>query len=228
MRPVLPSVCALVCLSACYSAPTPVDTAGIRTMTTQRDWSFLALGPSDVVRVTVVGHPEMSSVVDGVRVDPQGMIFLPMVGAQHVAGKTVTTVNAELNEAYARYLKTPRVVAEVLDYKSRSYYVLGQVAEPGAKTMDRPLNALEACATGGAFMRGADRESVFLLRPHDDRLEVHEFNLKQPGADGLVQVLPGDIVYIRQTGYEDFQEDLLPILAGLGYPAFQLGLVTAD
>ena len=40
----------------------------------------------------------------------------------------------------------------------------------------------------------------------------------------MVAVRPGDLLYFRQTGYEDFQEDVLPILAGLGYPAFQVGL----
>ena len=30
----------------------------------------------------------------------------------------------------------------------------------------------------------------------------------------------------RQTGFDDFQEDILPILAGLGYPTFQLTTTT--
>ena len=203
-------------LCACIAHPDPVFNAGIATVDTDVDWSFLALGPSDVVRVTVQNHPELSTIVDGVRVDPQGFVLLPEIGPVSVRGHTVVQVNELLTERFGEILRRPRVTTEVIAYRSRSYFVLGHFAQPGVQFMDRPVTALEAASMGGAMLAGADRESVFLLRPHEDRLEVHRFSVRQPGPAGLVQVRPGDIVYARPTGSWSFQEQLLPVLSGLG------------
>ena len=195
-------------------------------MSTERDWEFLAIGPSDVVRVIVFGHAELSTSPEGQRVDPQGNLHLPMVGAYSAKGKSVERINTELAELYGKYMKQPNVTAEVVQYTSRGFYALGQFETPGFKVLERPVNALEATSLSGQLLRGADRETVYLLRPHDDRMEVHEFNMKRPGPAAMVMVQPGDVLYVRQTGYEDFQEDILPILAGLGYPAFQMSVTT--
>jgi polysaccharide export outer membrane protein len=221
----LAGCCLVIVLSlAGCAASAPRDTSGLRTMTTERSWEFLALGPSDVVRVTVLGHPDLSTTTGGQRVDPQGKLHLPMVGGVDVKGLHVAQLNERLHEAYAKYLREPEVTAEVVAFQSRGFYAFGQFAEPGFKVMERPLNALEAVSVAGALQRGADRENVFLLRPHADRLEVHRFDMKTPGGPAMVAVRPGDLIYVRQTGFEDFQEDILPILAGLGYPAFQATL----
>lgn len=206
------------------SSPGPVDTSGVRTMDTQRNWEFLAIGPSDVVRVTVVGHADWSTSPEGQRVDPQGNLHLAVIGKVNVQGKHIEQINEELHEAYGRILHAPQVTAEVVQFQSRGFYAFGQFADPGFKVMDRPLSALEAFARSGALLRGADRENVFVMRPHADRVEVHTFNMKSPGVDAMVAIRPGDLIYVRQTGYEDFQEDLLPILAGLGFPAWQVSV----
>lgn len=202
---------------ACIATPDPVFNAGIATVNTEVDWSFLTLGPSDIVRVTVQNHPELSTIVDGVRVDPQGFIVLPEIGSIQMRGRTILEVNATIEERLRSILRSPNVTSEVLTYQSRSFFVLGHFAQPGMQLMDRPVTAMEAAALGGAMLNGADRDSLYLLRPHEDRLEVHRFSLKQPGPDGLVQVRPGDVIYARPTGSWNFQEQLLPILSGLGF-----------
>ena len=204
-------------LAACITAPDPVFNAGIATVDTKVDWSFLTLGPSDIVRVTVQNHPELSTIVDGVRIDPQGYIVMPEIGSIRARGRTVLELNQIVEERLGSILRRPNATSEVLTYQSRSFYVLGHFAAPGIQFMDRPVTAMEAASLGGAMMTGADRDNLFLLRPHEDRLEVHSFSLRQPGPAGLVQVRPGDVIYARPTGSWNFQEQLLPILAGLGF-----------
>jgi polysaccharide biosynthesis/export protein len=197
--------------------PDPASDAGVTTIDAKVDWGFLTLGPSDVVRVTVQDHPELSTLSDGVRVDPQGYILLPEVGPVRLRGLTITEANQQLEARYGEILRRPSITAEVLDYSSRSYTVLGHFARPGVQFMDRPVTALEATAMGGALLPGTDRERLFLLRPHGDRLEVHRFSVKRPGLAGLVQIRPGDIIFARPTGAWNFQEGMLPTLAGLGF-----------
>tara|TARA_R110002072_G_scaffold125244_6_gene260956 strand:- start:23772 stop:24479 length:708 start_codon:yes stop_codon:yes gene_type:complete len=224
----MPSLSMLVLLfavvvSGCSSTP-PLDNSGLRTMNTARSWEFLAIGPSDIVRVTVMGHPELSTSPDGMRVDPQGNLHLPMIGGVSVKGLHITQINELLHDSYGKFLREPSLTAEVVKFQSRGFYAFGHLADPGFKVMERPLNAIEALSLSGQLMRGADRESVFLLRPHDDRMEVHRFNMKTPSTAAMVAVEPGDLIYVRQTGFDDFQEDILPILMGLGYPALQVSV----
>ncbi len=218
----------LLCAAACAAPPPPEGDDDLRTISTEVDWAPFDLGPGDVVRVTVVGHPEMSSAVDGVVIDPKGKLHLPAVGGVHAVGLDLEGLEAQLVEAFGHYLQRPLVSAELLEAGSRVFHVLGQMSDAGPKILDRPLNALEAMARGGTPVRGADRRAVFLLRPHGDALEVHRFNAKSPGPEGLVQVRPGDVLYVRQSGYDDFQEDILPLLSGFGIPAAILGANLAD
>ncbi|MCP3920734.1 MAG: hypothetical protein GY711_34845 [bacterium] len=199
------------------TAAAPSSDADVTTVTTERDWSWLGIGPNDVLRVHFIGHPELSSPQDGIRVDPQGFLYLPLIGKYDAAGKSLSRINEEVEAAYGEFVLEPHVSTSVVSYDSRDYYVLGHISEPGRKRMDRQINALEALSTGGHYVRGADRKNVFLIRPHGDRIEVHLFNARTPDAGGLVQLLPGDIVFVRQTGVDDFQEDILPILSGLGF-----------
>ena len=217
MRKVTPALLLLAAAALGCTAPPPVHDAEIRTVRAGSPPGFLTLGANDRLRVDVLLHPELSSSLDGVRVDPQGKLFLPLVGGVVVTGKTLAEVNADLAVAYGRYIQEPSVTATLLEYGSKDFHVLGNVATPGRKTMDRPYNALEALAQGGAFTRGADRKSVFLLRPHGETMEVHRFDSATPGPEGLVAIWPGDVIFVRQKGTEDFQEALLPILSGLGF-----------
>lgn len=192
------------------------------------DWSFLRLGPNDVLQIDVLGHPELSSGEEGVRVEADGNVYLPTVGPVQLAGMSAGDANEALRLAFERFLLSPVVTATVRDYTSRQYAVLGNVANPGTMPMDRPLNALEALARAGSFTRGADRGSVFLLRPHGETLEVHVFSAATPSSDGLVQVIPGDIIYVRQKGTQDFQEDLLPIMFGVGATTLAVASIASD
>lgn len=88
--------------------------------------------------------------------------------------------------------------------------------------MDRPLSALEALSEGEQILPGANREQVTLLRRHGEEVEVHLFNAETPDAEGLVQVVPGDLIFVSRTGTWRFTEDALPILQALGYTASQI------
>ena len=220
-------LCALLLLlAACHAAP-PRGSSIEAPALAPRAADF-ALGAGDFVRVDVLGHPELSSPPGGVRIGPLGHVSLPLVGPLRVEGKDLHELHATLTEAFAEYMHDPVVTASVVDFASRYFHVLGNVAEPGLKTLDRPYNLLEAVAQGGALTRGANRARCYLLRPDGEELRLHRFNVESPGPDGLVRVRPGDVVFVPQTGTEDFQEDLLPIVGVLGIQTLRLARELSD
>ena len=211
----------LVCatLFGCASPPDPVSNSTNRTFSFDATPQALTLGAGDVLSVRVLAHPELSSGPNHIRVDAQGFLHLPMLESIQVSGLLVGQLRGRLTEQYGEYLQNADVSVNLVENNSQRYYLLGHVKSPGAKPLDRSLTALEATSEGGHFLRGADRAHIFLLRPQEDGLEAHRFNLQQPGPESLVRVRSGDVIFVRQTGVDNFQEDWLPILASLGITA---------
>ncbi len=177
------------------------------------------LGPNDVVRATVYGHPELSTPLEagiaGTAIDPEGLLSLPLVGAVPIAGLTLSEARERIAAEYASFLQEPRLDVSVVEYAARRFYLYGQVREPGAYVIDRPLTAYQALALGGGFTNNADRDEVVLLRDLGDRVEVHVIDGATPDPSGFVRIRPDDFLFVRRTGTGRFAEEVLPILQGI-------------
>ena len=213
-------LCALVTLgvSGCKNPPLPQPTMPDDRLSVGHDVgtdAFLVLGPNDLVRVSVYGHPELSTPETGTRVDFEGRLSLPLVGAVEISGLSSRAAASEIEGRLARYVREPSVALSVVEYTSRRVYVFGDVKAPGPFVLDRPLNALQALGLAGGFTPGADRQNVCLLRTEGQFVEVHVFNVEVPDANALVAVRPDDFLFVRQTGAGAFREQVLPILQGV-------------
>ena len=92
-------------------------------------------------------------------------------------------------------------------------HVLGHVDSPGEYVLPGPRNVLQALSLAGGFKDGADRANIAVLRPlPDGEIDVHVFDADSPGADGLVAVHSGDLMFVRQTGAGKFAEQARPVL----------------
>lgn len=220
-------VCALPSLVACAAPPLPESTTDTVTSSTVPDWSAFTLGPNDRVHVGVYGQPDFVWPADGVRVAPDGTLSVPLLGAVPVAGKTADEARVAIEAGLAEYLQEFSVTVSVIEYSSRRLYLFGEVEQPGPYPMDRPIRALEALSMGYGFRAGANRKAVVILRRHgDEDVEVILFNAETPGPDGLVQILPDDLIFVSKSGVGVFTEEVLPYLTGLGFTLSQVATVT--
>ena len=177
-------------------------------------WALLATG--DVVRVTVAGHPEMSTVAEGQRVDQEGLLHLPLLGSLRVSGSTLDEARATIAEVAGVFVRAPSVSLSVLSLGARDFYIVGHVDAPGAFRIDRPLSVAQAVSLGGKFLTGANRENVFLLRPTPQGYGVHRFDSTRPSPDWLVPVQPDDVIFVPRGHAGAFSEEVMPYLDGLG------------
>ena len=209
-------VLGILCLfsASCRTVPAPESsTSRFETFTAQPDWSVASLGPGDVISVTVQGHPELSTPEDGAHLDETGSLVLPAVGSVQLLGASLSMARELMLATYGKFMHDPDVIVDVVSRASNQYFVLGQISQPGPRVLERPTTALEAVTSGSFFMNGADRKRVFIVRPHGEEIEVHRFNAATPDPSGLVQIRPGDIVFVRRRGTQRFQEEFLPLLA---------------
>ncbi len=198
----------------------PPSTARVSTLSTDLATSPVTLGPGDLVRVTVFGHPELSTPIvanpSGTRVDPEGNLSLPLIGSVVVKDLSVGAARTAVEAAFERYVKEPHVDLSVVEFSARRFYLFGEVMAPGSYVLDRPLDLYQALSYGKGFTPAARREEVVLLRGRPGNLEVHVFDGETPSADALVVVQPDDFVFVRRSGAGRFSHEALPILQGIG------------
>lgn len=220
MRRSIAFVALALALSACASdPPLPENTALVSTFSRELVWTELTLGPNDLVRVGVYGHPELgtplSSGESSTRIDNEGLISLPLVGALPIGGKSVREAREIVTEALKTFVQEPHVDFSVVEYGARRVYIYGEVHKPGAYTLDRPLNVYQALALGGGFTAHARREQIVVLRGQPDALEVKVIDGDTPNLDGLVALRPDDFLFVRRSGAGKFSDEVLPILTGI-------------
>lgn len=227
-RTVLALVGAL--LAACASPSAPATTSTASTIEAGADLSFLTLGPGDRVAVALHGEKDVRTPPEGSAITAAGNLILPVVGPVAIAGLTEEEALERLTEAFAHYYREPRLSFAVTGRTSKRFYLLGEVTHPGPKTLDRALTALEALSLGDGLKPGANHDRIALIRRHEDGVEVHLFSEATPDAEGLVQVLPGDLVFVAQSGAGRFQDQVVPYLQGVGFTTSQIAslIIVAD
>jgi polysaccharide export outer membrane protein len=103
------------------------------------------------------------------RVAQGGTILLPMVGDQHVVGKTTSEIEDALAKEYqgpARLEERPNVVVTVSEYRTLSVAVIGAVNQPGLHELrsDRMTVLGALMAAGGIKKERGAREIVVLSK----------------------------------------------------------------
>lgn len=174
-----------------YAAPT----AG-----TDRD-SLLSLGPGDVVTMTIVGYPELRSVL---YVANDGSISVPMAGVVQVGGMEPAAAAQRVAQAYSagEYLVDPQVNLVVSESHSQQISVLGEVRSPGRFPVQTRLGVFDALALGGGVSElGAD--DVYVLRREGGRMARYDVDLHGAlqGAQGssYLELQPGDTVIVPRA-----------------------------
>ena len=192
-RGVLLSLLALVTLSASFASWAQGQPAAGKT---------LLLGAGDSVRIAVFQNAELTLET---RVDGDGRITYPFVGAVDVAGKTT----AELERIVARgleqnnVLKRAQVSVTLAQYRSQQVAVLGFVNRPGPYVLDMAYSVTGALAQAGGVAPGGADVAV-LSRLQGGRTTLTEIDLVQMYRPGAARVddLPmqaGDVLYVHRA-----------------------------
>jgi protein involved in polysaccharide export with SLBB domain len=174
------------------------------------------LGPEDVISVTVFGQERYSR--PAIVVPPNGKINYPLVGAVFVTGKTVEQVEEELKKRLDEYIIDPQVTVALEKAVSARYSVLGDVAQPGIRTMTRRLSVYEALAEAGGVLPTGDKKKVVILRRQPDGnvrpIPINIKEVERGRAKEMAYLVPGDQVVVPGNRLKTIQQIMgfLPIL----------------
>src|SRR5688500_17786894 len=162
------------------------------------------LGPSDVISVEVFGQcPDYCKT--GITIPPNARISYPLIREGiMVAGKTVEQIAAEITKKLDEYIIDPKVTVTLDKAMNTRYSVMGNVAAPGVRVMDRKVSVYEAIIESGGVTKNGDKNKVYVVSyGKDGRLSRKLVSLAQmeKGKADMVFLNPGDQVFVAGKGF---------------------------
>lgn len=160
------------------------------------------LGPDDVVSITVQRHPEFSGTFP---VNLEGKIQMQFAGDLDVTGLTKKELAGKVAKLISSYVINPEVDVTILEYRSKSYLVIGEVNRPGRYFMRSGTTTVkDAIIESGLPMTSAamrkcvvitpDKNGRIKKRPVDVYAILYAGNLRKN-----VELYPGDTLYVPAT-----------------------------
>lgn len=159
------------------------------------------LGPGDVIKVNVYGHPDLSLET---RVTESGVITYPLIGEVKVGGMPPAAAEKKIAEMLEKggYLLKPQVNIAVAQNQSQQVSVLGQVTRPGRYPVDGSRSLTDVLALAGGLAQDAG-DKVTLVRTRNGKttkeiIDLHEMvhagNMKRD-----LQLTTSDVVYVDRA-----------------------------
>jgi polysaccharide export outer membrane protein len=154
------------------------------------------IGREDVIAVEVWKDPTLSAKVP---VRPDGKISLPMIGDIRAEGRTARDLKEEITHKLEPMVEQPVVSVMVSEINAAKFYVLGEVAHPGAFPVRGPVSVIQALALAGGPTEFASQRSVVVIR-RDQNGKEHRYKVDAKdvlaGKAKALTLAPGDTVYV--------------------------------
>ena len=158
------------------------------------------IGAQDLLEVSVFGVDELTQEV---RVNSNGQISLPLVGAVMAGGRTIPELEQDIAAKLTEgYLQNPQVSVFVKEFTSQRVTLGGAVKKPGIYPITGKTTLLQAVAMAEGVTELADLGAVVLFRTIDGKrmAAVYDINEITGGRMEDPQVYGDDIVVIEQSG----------------------------
>ncbi len=176
------------------------DTARISPVTAD----LYRIGARDRILIKVARHPEFEGEVT---VDPRGRIVLPIsITEISVSGLDSIQVARKIAmEIRPFVVRAPKVRVEVLEAKSKSYYVVGGVNRPGRYHIGQvPVTVRDALLSAGLPDGGSGLEKVVLIKADPvkpQRVPLDASGILQGKLANNVRLRDGDIIFVPTDTY---------------------------
>lgn len=150
--------------------------------------------------ISTYGNESTLSGGQGLLVDKQGYLELPLLGRMHVAGLNRLELADRIKQKLidGEYIKNPTVIVR---FNAAKILVLGEVHSPGMKTMpsDR-VTILDAIGLAGDLPPSAHRDDILVIREVNG--ERHTYRVDLTSGDNIFRspayyLQQNDIVYVK-------------------------------
>ena len=172
------------------------------------------LGPDDVITIDVRRHPEFGGTYV---INSEGKVQYKFVGDIHVSGMTKTELKEKLTQILAAYLVEPVIDVTIEAYRSKVFYVIGEVGRPGKYyMMADEIPVREAVVQAGLPLLSASASKSKLITPNENgkpaakKIDLDKILYKGDLRQNMM-MKPGDVVYVPATLVTKFMRKIAPV-----------------
>lgn len=137
-----------------------------------------------------------------ITVGNDGRATFPEIGSIALQGMTVNQLRDYLNERYASLPGRMTVDVLLKSTAANEIYVLGEVGQPGAFQIRRPVSVLEALTLARGPTLKAKLGSVVIMRREGSTVHAVNYDVDKAlsgGTQALAYLQPEDMLYVPKT-----------------------------
>lgn len=176
------------------------------------------VGPDDIIEILVRRHEEFSGKYI---INKDGKIQYKFVGDIDVNNLTKDALQEKLTKLLSEYIVQPEVNVTIVEYRSKTFYVIGEVSRPGKYfMMDNNISIREAVVMAGLPTMSAAMRKCRLIHPDDSNTpkykNVDVYKILYGGnLKNNISMYPGDVLYVPATVMAKVMRVISPISAPL-------------
>lgn len=158
------------------------------------------VGAPDNLRILILPDPEIER---DVRVRPDGMISIDLVGDVQAGGLTPTQIAESIREKITRFKRDAAVSVTVIDSPSQFVTVYGEVTTPGTFSLTAETRVSEAIGQVGGTRPFASLNKIRVVRTDGANTQVLRVRLRDIEKGDLSTnfvVEEGDLIVVPPTG----------------------------
>lgn len=164
------------------------------------DFDKLKLAPGFLLNLNVLDDSDFTGFF---RVDEQGNIAVPVLGAIHVAGQTATEARLQIRQKLLdeKLLNDPQVDLAVVEYTPPEVTIVGEVNSPGKFPLLVPHKLVDVLSlAGGPSQLAGNEVEIASGEPGAQPQLVRYSRTSNPKDVENVIVHPGDTVLVERAG----------------------------
>ncbi|MDH3972730.1 MAG: polysaccharide export protein [Deltaproteobacteria bacterium] len=164
--------------------------------------SAYLIGPEDILEISVWKNEDLSKVV---RVRPDGVISLPLIGDVIAAGLSPAELQNIIIEKLKKYQNAAVVSVIVGEVNSYRVFVVGEVVRPDTYILRRKTSVIQAVAMAGGFTPFAKKNRIVLIREKGNnngnvkkKIRIYFDDIVDAGEkyDNNLTLIPGDTLFV--------------------------------
>lgn len=175
----------------------PESSLGRDSFSTSVTGARVALGPGDLLEITVFDTPELAQ---RTRVSSQGKITMPLLGEIDVLGVSPSELEGTIRNKLieGQFIKDPQVSVFIAEYAGQTAFISGEVNKPGPYALLRSHRLRDVISVAGGLTPRAGN-AVTIVREGGTQ-PIHVDLNGQDEIQSNPEVMPGDNITVAQSG----------------------------